>query len=172
MITTRYAQDHDLPQLLDIYNDIILTTTAVFEYRAHTLEMRQQWLETKREQGFPVIVAEDDVEIVGFSSFGPFRNWPAYKYSVENSVYVAKHKRGNGIGQLLLAPLIHDAKQLQMHAIIASIESTNEASLRLHKRFRFEEVAHFKQVGYKFGRWLDLKFLELVLDTPENPLEL
>jgi phosphinothricin acetyltransferase len=171
MIITRYAQDHDLPQLLEIYNDIILTTTAVFEYCAHTLEMRAQWLETKREQGFPVIVAEDGKEIVGFSSFGPFRNWPAYKYSVENSVYVSKHKRGNGIGQLLLAPLIGEAKQLQMHAIIASIEASNESSLRLHKRFGFEEVAHFKQVGFKFGRWLDLKFLQLLLKTPDNPVE-
>src|SRR5947208_16603751 len=148
MIITRYAQDHDLPQLLEIYNDIILTTTAVFEYRAHTLEMRAQWLETKREQGYAVVVAENGEEIVGFSSFGPFRNWPASKYSVENSVYVAKHKRGKGIGQLLLAPLIQEAKQLQMHAIIASIEATNESSLRLHKRFGFEEVAHFKEVRF------------------------
>jgi len=171
MIITRYAQDSDLRQLLDIYNDIILTTTAVFEYRKHTLEMRAQWLDTKRQQGFPVIVAEEGKEIVGFISFGPFRNLAAYKYSVENSVYVAKHRRGNGIGQLLLAPLIGEAKQLEMHAIIASIEATNESSLRLHKRFGFEEVAHFKQVGFKFGRWLDLKFLELILNSPENPVE-
>ena len=171
MIVIRDAIVDDLPQLLDIYNDIILTTTAVFEYRAHTLDMRKQWLETKREQGFPVIVAEEGEEIVGFSSIGPFRNWAAYKYSVENSVYVAKHKRGNGIGQLLLAPLIGEAKQLQMHAIIASIEASNESSLRLHKRFGFEEVAHFKQVGFKFGRWLDLKFLQLILKTPDNPVE-
>ena len=171
MIITRYAKDSDIPQLLEIYNDIILTTTAVFEYRPHTLEMRKQWFEAKREQGFPVIVAEEENQIVGFSSFGPFRNWAAYKYSVENSVYVSSHNRGKGIGKLLLAPLIGEAKQLQMHTIIASIEATNETSLRLHTSLGFEEVAHFKQVGFKFGRWLDLKFLQLILNGPENPGE-
>ena len=171
MIITRYAKDTDIPQLLEIYNDIILTTTAVFEYRPHTLDMREQWFETKKEQGFPVIVAEEENEIVGFSSFGPFRNWAAYKYSVENSVYVSKQRRGRGIGKLLLAPLIGEAKQLQMHTIIASIEATNETSLRLHKSLGFEEVAHFKQVGFKFGRWLDLKFLQLILNEPNNPVE-
>ena len=170
-ITTRFAEDRDIPQLLDIYNDIILTTTAVYEYRPHTLEMRQQWFETKKEQGFPVIVAEEGDEIVGFSSIGPFRNWAAYKYSVENSVYVSKEKRGRGIGKLLLAPLISEAKKLQLHTIIASIDATNESSLRLHKAFGFEEVAHFRQVGYKFGRWLDLKFLQLMLNSPDNPVE-
>jgi phosphinothricin acetyltransferase len=168
----RPATQADLPQLLSIYNDIILTTTAVYDYRPHTTEMRQQWFSAKREQGFPVFVAEEEGHILGFSSIGPFRNWAAYKYSVENSVYVAKENRGKGIGKLLLPPLIESAKQLQMHTIIASIDAGNEASLRLHKGFGFEEVAHFKQVGYKFGRWLDLKFLQLMLLTPDNPIDL
>ena len=171
MIITRQAEDRDLPQLLSIYNDIILTTTAVYDYRPHTLEMRRQWFELKREQGFPVFVAEEEEEIVGFSSIGAFRNWAAYKYSVENSVYVAKEKRGRGIGKHLLPPLIDAAKKLEMHTIIASIDATNESSLRLHRSFGFEEVAHFKQVGYKFGRWLDLKFLQLILNGPEKPVE-
>ncbi len=171
MIITRQAEERDLPQLLVIYNDIILTTTAVYDYRPQTLAMRQQWLELKREQGFPVFVAEEDKEIVGFSSIGPFRNWAAYKYSVENSVYVAKEKRGRGIGKHLLPPLIDEAKKLEMHTIVASIDAMNESSLRLHKSFGFEEVAHFKQVGYKFGRWLDLKFLQLMLKGPQQPVE-
>ena len=171
MIITRQAADKDLSQLLEIYNDIILTTTAVYDYRPHTLSMRQQWLDSKREQGFPVFVAEEGDVIVGFSSIGSFRNWSAYKYSVENSVYVAKEKRGKGIGKLLLPPLIEAAKKLEMHTIIASIDASNESSLRLHKSFGFEEVAHFKQVGYKFGRWLDLKFLQLMLKGPKLPEE-
>ena len=171
MIITRQAEDKDLSQLLSIYNDIILTTTAVYDYRPHTLAMRQQWFDSKREQGFPVFVAEEGDLIVGFSSIGPFRNWAAYKYSVENSVYVSKEKRGKGIGKLLLPPLIEAAKKLEMHTIIASIDATNESSLRLHKSFGFEEVAHFKEVGYKFGRWLDLKFLQLMLEGPEQPVE-
>jgi phosphinothricin acetyltransferase len=171
MIIIRHAEHRDLPQLLEIYNDIILTTTAVYDYRPHTLEMRRQWFEAKREQGFPVFVAEEEDGIVGFSSIGPFRNWAAYKYSVENSIYVSKEKRGKGIGKLLLPPLIDAAKKLEMHTIIAGIDATNEPSLKLHKSFGFEEVAHFKQVGYKFERWLDLKFLQLILSGPQKPVE-
>jgi phosphinothricin acetyltransferase len=162
-ITIRHAVENDLPQVLAIYNDIILHTTAVYDYEPHTLEMRKQWFETKRQQGFPVFVAEEEGEILGFSSIGPFRAWAAYKYSVENSVYVAAGVRGKGIGKLLLPPLIGAAKNLQLHTVIAGIDATNEASLKLHKSFGFEEVAHFKQVGWKFDRWLDLKFLQLIV---------
>jgi len=127
--------------------------------------MRKQWFEAKQQQGFPVFVAEENGEIVGFSSIGPFRAWAAYKYSVENSVYVKASNRGKGIGNLLIPPLIEASKLLGMHTIIAGVDATNQASLNLHKRFGFEEVAHFKQVGYKFNRWLDLKFLQLMLTT-------
>jgi phosphinothricin acetyltransferase len=90
---------------------------------------------------------------------------------VENSVYVAADQRGKGIGKLLIAPLIQAAEQLDMHTIIAGIDATNEASIMLHRSFGFKEVAHFKQVGYKFGRWLDLTFMQLLLKTPEQPVE-
>ncbi len=169
MISIRNATERDLPALLEIYNDIILHTTAVYDYEPHTLEMRQAWFKTKVEQGFPVFVAEEDGKILGFSSIGPFRAWAAYKYSVENSVYVASSERGKGIGKLLIPPLIEAAKQLKLHTIIAGIDATNEASIKLHKSFGFAEVAHFKEVGWKFERWLDLKFLQLVLDTQMHP---
>ena len=161
MVQIRQATINDLPQMLEIYNDVILHTSAVYDYEPHTLEMREQWFETKHQQGFPVFVVDEENEILGFSSIGTFRNWAAYKYSVENSVYVKENCRGKGIGKILLQPLIEAAKELKMHTIIASIDATNEASLRLHKSFGFEEVAHFKEVGYKFERWLDLKFLQL-----------
>jgi phosphinothricin acetyltransferase len=167
----RNANENDLPQLLEIYNDIILNATAVYQYQAQSLDMRKEWFTTKRQQGFPVFVAEDANGIVGFSTLGTFRNWQAYKYSVENSVYVASHSRGKGVGKLLMPPLIRAAIQMEMHTVIASIDATNEASLHLHKNFGFEEVAHFKEVGYKFGRWLDLKFLQLMFETPKLPLE-
>ncbi|MBK5272865.1 MAG: N-acetyltransferase [Bacteroidia bacterium] len=163
MIHIREAIEDDLPQLLAIYNDIILHTTAVYDYEPHTLEMRKTWFRTKQEQGFPVFVAEEENQILGFSSIGPFRAWAAYKYSVENSVYVTADARGKGIGKLLIPPLIEAAKKLQLHTIIAGIDATNEASLKLHKGFGFEEVAHFKEVGWKFDRWLDLKFLQLIV---------
>jgi phosphinothricin acetyltransferase len=162
-ITIRHATENDLPQLLIIYNEIILHTTAVYDYEPHSLEMRQQWFETKKQQGFPVYVAEEGKKIVGFSSIGPFRAWAAYKFSVENSVYVASEARGKGIGKLLIPPLIEATKKLNLHTIIAGVEATNEASLKLHKHFGFEEVAHFKEVGWKFERWLDLKFLQLIV---------
>ncbi len=162
-ITIRDATKDDLPQMLDIYNDVILHTTAVYNYDPHTLQMRTEWFETKQQQGFPVYVAEENEVIVGFSSIGPFRAWQAYKYTVENSVYVKSDCRGKGIGKLLLSPLIEAAKQLRLHAIVAGIDATNEVSLVLHKKFGFVEVAHFKEVGYKFNRWLDLVFLELLI---------
>ncbi len=184
MITVRAAREADLPGILSIYNDIILTTTAVYQYEIHTAEMRKEWYAAKLQAGYPVFVAEGGSEtgsgsetmrpgsaILGFSTIGPFRAWQAYKYTVENSVYVVADQRGRGIGKLLLAPLIDTARKMDMHAVIASVDATNAASLHLHASFGFEEVAHFRQVGYKFGRWLDLKFLELLLDTPASPQE-
>jgi phosphinothricin acetyltransferase len=171
MIQIRTALEHDLEAMLEIYNDVIVNTTAVYDYQPHTMEMRRQWFRIKQAQGFPVFVAEDDGKVVGFSSIGPFRTWAAYKYSVENSVYVAADQRGKGIGKLLIAPLIQASEALNMHTIIAGIDATNEASIMLHRSFGFKEVAHFKQVGYKFGRWLDLTFMQLLLKTPEQPVE-
>lgn len=172
MIQIRTALEQDLEALLEIYNDVIVNTTAVYDYEPHTLEMRRQWFRIKQAQGFPVFIAEDNGKVVGFSSIGPFRAWAAYKYSVENSVYVAADQRGKGIGKLLIAPLIQASEQLNMHTIIAGIDATNEASIMLHRSFGFKEVAHFKQVGYKFGRWLDLTFMQLLLTTPEQPVEM
>ncbi|HLZ89488.1 MAG TPA: GNAT family N-acetyltransferase, partial [Puia sp.] len=120
---------------------------------------------------YPVFVAEEEGRVVGFSSYGPFRAWPAYKYTIENSVYVSEEQRGKGIGKMLIRPLIESAKAKGYHAIIAGIDSMNDGSIRLHRSFGFVEVAHFKQVGYKFGRWLDLSFMELLLETPEHPVE-
>jgi L-amino acid N-acyltransferase len=163
MIPVRDATEHDLPQILAIYNEIILHTTAVYYYEPHTLEMRKEWFESRKQQGFPVFVAEEDGVILGLSSFGPFRVPTAYQYSVENTVHVSAHARGRGVGKLLMPPLIAAASKMGMHTIIAGIDATNEVSLHLHKSFDFEEVAHFRQVGFKFDRWLDLKFLQLML---------
>jgi len=159
----RLATEDDLEQILTIYNDIILHTTAVYDYEPHTIEMRRDWFKTKKQQGFPVYVAEKEGRVVGLSSIGPFRNWAGYKYTVENSVYVDATQRGMGIGKLLMPPIIEAARSLGMHAIVSGIDASNDASIRLHQSFGFAEVAHFKEVGFKFGRWLDLKFLELVV---------
>lgn len=163
MIQVREAQTGDIQQILNIYNHAILHTTAVYDYAPHTFEMRRQWFETKQEQGFPVFVAEENDEIRGFSSIGHFRAWTAYKFTVENAVYVKNDQQGKGIGKLLMQPLIKSSKALGMHTIVAGIDAENEVSLKLHRHFGFEEVAHFKQVGWKFDKWLDLKFMQLIL---------
>lgn len=163
MITIKQATAADLPAILEIYNDVIVNTTAVYDYNPHTLAMRQQWFETKQQQGFPVFVAEENGEVLGFSSIGPFRAWAAYQYTVENSIYVAAAARGRGIAKLLMPPLIDAARQLKLHTMVAGIDASNEVSIVLHKKFGFKEVAHFTEVGYKFNRWLDLKFLQLIL---------
>jgi len=164
MVTIRKAIENDLPAMLEIYNDIIINTTAVWQYDTHTLEMRKEWFKTRQEQGFPVFVAEDNGIIVGFSTYGPFRVWQGYKHTVENSVYVASNQRGKGIGKLLMPPLIQAAKQQRIHAIVAGIDAENEVSIKLHLQFGFVEVAHFKEVGWKFDKWMDLKFLELIVE--------
>jgi L-amino acid N-acyltransferase len=163
MITIRDAIEKDLPAMLEIYNEIILNTTAVWQYDPHTLEMRKEWFAIKKQSGHPVFVAEENERIVGFSTFGPFRQWQGYRFTVENSVYVAAGARGRGISKLLMPPLIAAAEALNVHAMVAGIEASNEASIALHEKFGFKEVAHFKEVGHKFGKWMDLKFLELII---------
>ena len=166
MISLRHAEESDLPAMLEIYNEIIVNTTAVWHDEPHTLEMRKTWFAQRKEQGFPVFVAVEEGELLGFSSIGPFRPWPGYRFTVENSVYVAANCRGKGVANVLMPPLITAAKELNLHAIVAGIEASNESSIKLHNKFGFTEVAHFKEVGFKFGRWMDLKFLELIIAAP------
>ena len=162
-IAIRDASDADLAAMLAIYNDAVLTTTAVYDYTPRQSEQQAAWFQAKREQSLPVLVAEDAGAVVGFASYGPFRPWPAYLHAVENSLYVAPECRGRGIGSVLLPALIRCAAARGLHTMIAGIDATNEASLRLHAKFGFERVALFREVGWKFERWLDLAFLQLML---------
>ena len=162
-IVIRDAREADLAAMLAIYNDAVLTTTAVYDYKPRSNEQQAAWFQAKREQGLPVLAAEEGGAVVGFASYGPFRPWPAYLHSVENSLYVAPDRRGRGIGSLLLPALIQRAAERALHTMIAGIDATNEASLRLHAKFGYERVAQFREVGWKFERWLDLAFLQLML---------
>jgi phosphinothricin acetyltransferase len=166
-----HTSKEDLPGILEIYNDAILTTTSVYDYRPHSLEMRLKWFEDKVKDDIPILVAKEGKDVVGFASYGPFRAWAAYRYSIEHSVYVHKNYRGRGISKLLLSKLITLAAEKKVHTIIAGIDAANEISFNLHKKFGFTEVAHFKQVGYKFGRWLDLRFMQLILQNNFQPEE-
>ena len=159
----RDARELDLAAMLAIYNDAVLTTTAVYDYQPRSSEQQVAWFKAKQEHGLPVLVAEDHSAVVGFASYGPFRPWPAYLHSAENSLYVTPEQRGRGIGSALLPALIQRAAERGLHTMIAGIDATNEASLRLHTKLGFERVAQFREVGWKFERWLDLAFLQLML---------
>src|SRR5258707_883683 len=165
LITIRDAIEDDLADILNIYNEVIINTTAVYSEKPHTLEMRKEWFQDRVNNNFPVFVANIDGKIAGFSSFGHFRVWPCYRYTVELSVYVEVSQRGKGISKILLQSLIDRAIKMNIHTMLAGISADNEVSINLHQSFGFIEVAHFKEVGYKFGRWLDLKFLELILSN-------
>ncbi|CAN5294706.1 GNAT family N-acetyltransferase [soil metagenome] len=166
----RDACENDLDAILDIYNEAILNTTAVYSEQPHTLQMRRDWYRDRVNNNFPVFIAEVNGKVAGFSSFGHFRMWPCYRYTVELSVYVEVSHRGKGISKMLLHSLIDRAREMNVHAMLAGISADNLISYRLHQSFGFAEVANLKEVGYKFGRWLDLKFLELLLNN--NPARL
>jgi len=170
MIQIRPALRADCPGILEIYNDAVLTTTASYDYEPRTLEHRQSWFDDHQQSGYPIFVAVNDHnKIVGWSALNRYHDRKGYRYTSENSVYIAADHRGQGIGKLLLAPLIESARKLALHAIIAVIDGENEASVRLHARFGFEVVGRFKEVGYKFDRWLDVVYMELLLHVePQN----
>ena len=125
--------------------------------------MRHTWFNEKKAAGLPIFVAEVNGDFAGFSTYGPFRNWPGYRFTIEHSVYVTAGLRGKGIGKQLVKAIIEHARGQKMHVIIAGIDGAGVASIGMHKSLGFVEVAHFKEVGFKFNRWLDVKFFELVL---------
>lgn len=149
--------------VLAIYNDAVVNTTAVYDYAPRTLAAQMDWFAGKRAQGLPVLVADLGGEVAGFASFGPFRPWPAYLHSVENAVYVAPERRGQGVGTVLLGALIAEARRRGLHTMIAGIDASNRASLRLHEKCGFGEIGRFHEVGWKFERWLDLVMMQKML---------
>jgi L-amino acid N-acyltransferase len=162
-IQIRPAEPDDLESILAIYNHAIVHTTAVYDYQPRSSEAHRQWFENKKTQGLPILVAHNGTNLLGFGSFGPFRPWPAYQFTVENSLYVDVSHRRRGAGSALLERLLQLAAAGGYHAMVAGIDAANEPSLALHRKFGFEPVAHFREVGWKFNRWLDLVFLERLL---------
>jgi phosphinothricin acetyltransferase len=158
------------PEILAIFNEAIANSTALYDYQPRTMTTMEAWFEAKHKGNWPVLGAfEEDGSLAGFASFGPFRNWPAYKYSVEHSVYVQEGKRGRGLGRMLLTAVIEAAKQRDFHMMVGGIDSANTVSIRLHQSLGFTHCASIKHAGFKFGRWLDLEFYQLILPTPREP---
>lgn len=128
------------------------------------------WFEAKQRGNFPVWGAFDEAgALLGFASYGTFRAWPAYKYSVEHSVYVASGRHGRGVGQALMQRLIQSASEQQLHTLIGGIDAENARSIAFHEQLGFVHAGTIKQAGFKFGRWLDLAFYQLLLTTPDAP---
>jgi L-amino acid N-acyltransferase len=166
--TLASASRQDLPEILKIYNEVIRTSTAVYTEIELTAERGAAWFDAKRSGGFPFIVAKDASGITGFGTFGEFRAPPCYQHTVEHSVHVRSDRRGQGIGRQLVIELMNQAMAMHKHVMIAGIDADNAASIKLHESLGFINVGHFHQVGFKFGRWLDLVFLECRL-TATNP---
>ncbi len=162
-ILIRDATEADLAAIRDIYNDAVEHTTAIWNEQLIDVENRRAWMELRRARGFPVLVAEMDGKVAGYASYGDWRAFDGYRHTVEHSVYVHKDARGAGIGRALMEALIGRAREGRVHVMIAAIEAGNSASVRLHETLGFRLVGVHREVGTKFGRWLDLAMMELML---------
>lgn len=157
------ATTADIPQILNIVNHYIANDTCIYDLEQRSLEKQIEWFQNQTIQEYPVIIAKRGHMIVGFASYSQFRPKVGYKFSMEHSVYVAKEELGNGIGKLLLQSLIEIAKVKGVHTIIGGIDAKNQGSIAFHKKFGFEVVGRMNEVGFKFGKWLDLVWMQKIL---------
>ena len=160
-ITIRDAVEADLPGIMDIYNDAVANTTAIWNEAVVDLDNRKAWFTARRERDFPVLVAARGKQVIGYASYGDWRAFDGYRHTVEHSVYVRGDSRGTGTGKRLLKALIDRASFNGVHVMIAGIVAENAASIKLHEKLGFRVVGRFSEVGIKFGRWLDLTCMEL-----------
>jgi phosphinothricin acetyltransferase len=166
----RDAADGDIDGILAIYNDAVANTTAIWNETLVDADNRRAWLAARRQQNYPVLVAvAGDGSVAGYASFGDWRAFDGYRHTVEHSVYVRRDLRGGGIGKALMQALIEQARALGKHVMVAGIEAGNSGSIALHLKLGFVQTGLMPEVGCKFGRWLDLAFLQLVLDDRAAP---
>ncbi|HTC15009.1 MAG TPA: GNAT family N-acetyltransferase [Steroidobacteraceae bacterium] len=154
------ACEQDLAELTAIYNEVIATSTAIYSNQPVTLADRREWWQGRCAQGYPVLVARDPSGVLGFATFGDFRTWPGYRFTVEHTVHVRAAERGRGVGTRLVSALFPRAQALGKHMMIAGVDAANAASIRFHERLGFSRAGHLREVGFKFERWLDLVFLQ------------
>ncbi|NIY74038.1 N-acetyltransferase [Thalassospira sp. HF15] len=160
----RGATKDDVPEILEIYNQVLRDSTAIYDDTPSTLDERHAWFEERQEKGFPVFVVEHDGRVLGFGSYGPWRTRWGYRFTVEHSVHVHIDHRGKGVGGVLVRALIAHAKQAGKHVMMGGIDAENVNSIRFHERFGFVEVGRARQVARKFDRWLDLVTMQLFLE--------
>ena len=168
----RDAAAADIPAITDLYNAWIPSRTVTWTEDLETVEQRAAWFERQRVYRFPVLVADVDGEVIGFTTFEHFRGegkWPGYRGTAELSIHVREDNWGRGVGRALIEGLIERACVANIHVLVAAIDGENEASIRFHERLGFVEVARMPETGQKFGRWLDLVLMQRVLDSRERP---
>lgn len=166
----REAGPADAGAIAAIYNDAVAHTTAIWNENLVDAANRTTWMAERQRLGYPVLVAvAEEGAVVGYASFGDWRAFDGYRHTVEHSVYVRTDQRRGGIGRALMVALIERARGLGKHVMVAGIEAGNAASIRLHEQLGFTRVGLMPQVGMKFGRWLDLAFLQLILDDAPHP---
>jgi L-amino acid N-acyltransferase len=157
------ASSSDIPEITEIYNRVIATSTAVFSDQQVTEQNRLDWLESRRARGFPILVARDEGRTVAFASYGDFRAWPGYRFTAEHTVHVAESHRRRGLGRRLVEALAEHAGHAGLHVLIAGVDADNAASLALHESLGFVRVAELHEVAWKFERWIDLVLLQRTL---------
>jgi phosphinothricin acetyltransferase len=170
--TIRDAAPADIPAMTDIQNALIPTTTIEWTDTPHTDEERLAWLADHEARGFPVLVADEDGVVVGWTAYGDFSDSikrPGYRFVVEHTIHVREDRWGSGVGRRLMTALIERARTAGIHVMVGAVDGANEASIRFHERLGFAEVARMPEVGAKHGRWLDLVLLQLVLDDRPAP---
>jgi L-amino acid N-acyltransferase len=158
--------------VMDIFNDAILHSTALYEFTPRTIDTIHAWFAAKAAGEFPVIGVEDEFgTLLGFGTYGTFRDRPAFKYTIEHSVYVDVRYRRRGVGRRLLIEVVDAAIRQQFHVLVGGIDATNTASIALHEQIGFTACGIVRQAGFKFGRWLDLAFYQRILNTPATPVD-
>jgi L-amino acid N-acyltransferase len=168
LVEMRDASAEDIESITAIYNDILRTSTAIFSDKPYSVADRMGWWSDRCAAGCPVIVAVEDEVVVGFATYGDFRASPGYRNTVEHTVHLRESARGRGVGSALVRELIARARVAGKHVMVGGVDAENEASLRFHERLGFERVAYMREVGFKFGRFLDLVFLQYWITPPSR----
>jgi phosphinothricin acetyltransferase len=165
-VQIRDAHDADMGAVRDIYNALVPTTTVAWTEQLQTLDDRRAWFDRQQRDGFPVLVADDDGEVVGFAAYGHFHGagvWPGYRFTVEHTIHVRESHWGGGLGRRLLTALVERAREAGLHVMVGAVDGDNAASIRFHESLGFTEVARMPEVGRKFDRWLDLVLMQRIL---------
>lgn len=167
--TIRDATADDLPTILELNNLLIPVDSTAWTEQIETIEERRAWFTRKQADRWPVLVAEVDDRVVGFTTYGAFRDnakWEGYRFTAELTIHVAPDQHGGGVGRTLMEALVEQARADGLHTLVAAVDGANKGSVRFHERLGFVETARMPEIGFKFGRWLDLVLLQRVIHEP------